>query len=124
MCVKQNVNRCIALGLEMEEIIFGLADANLFFNDLEDCDQVHIDDVSADDTGQDLTSYNFANDGFRTPHAPKDAQGHAAHASSNSKSALGAVGRGGAEWTRKLAFRYRRIKEMYSTYRSVAIIVT
>ena len=44
----------MSLGLRIEEIIFNLADAHLFFNDLEECDQVHIDDVSSDDNGQDL----------------------------------------------------------------------
>ncbi|CAG5119944.1 unnamed protein product, partial [Candidula unifasciata] len=44
----------MSLGLRMEEIIFNLADTHLFFNDLEECDQVHIDDVSSDDNGQDL----------------------------------------------------------------------
>lgn len=44
----------MSLGLRIEEIIFTLADAHLFFNDLEECDQVHIDDVSSDDNGQDL----------------------------------------------------------------------
>jgi hypothetical protein len=44
----------MTLGLRIEEIIFNLADAHLFFNDLEECDQVHIDDVSSDDNGQDL----------------------------------------------------------------------
>ena len=38
----------------MEELIFSLADSHLFFSDLEECDQVHIDDVSSDDNGQDL----------------------------------------------------------------------
>ena len=38
----------------MEELIFNLADSHLFFNDLEECDQVHCDDVAADDNGQDL----------------------------------------------------------------------
>jgi hypothetical protein len=42
------------LGLRMEQMIYDLADANLFFNDLEECDQVHIDDISSDDNGQDL----------------------------------------------------------------------
>jgi hypothetical protein len=42
------------LGLRMEENIFTLADAHFFFNDLEQCDQVHIDDISSDDNGQDL----------------------------------------------------------------------
>lgn len=38
----------------MEEMIYNLADSHLFFNDLEECDQVHIDDISSDDNGQDL----------------------------------------------------------------------
>jgi hypothetical protein len=42
------------LGVRMEEIIYTLADAHLFYNDLEECDQVHIDDISSDDNGQDL----------------------------------------------------------------------
>jgi hypothetical protein len=50
----------------MEELIFNLADAHLFFNDVEECDQVHIDDVASDDNGQDLTTYNFGTDGFHT----------------------------------------------------------
>jgi len=31
--------------------------------------QVHVDDLSSDDNGQDLTNYNFDNDGFRTSNA-------------------------------------------------------
>lgn len=51
-----------------------------------------------------LSNYNFATDGFHT-------------------GGVGPVGgnaggvRGGVEWTRKMAFRYRRIKEIYNTYR-------
>ncbi|XP_025787978.1 eyes absent homolog 2 [Puma concolor] len=44
----------VRIGLMMEEMIFNLADTHLFFNDLEDCDQIHVDDVSSDDNGQDL----------------------------------------------------------------------
>uniref|UniRef100_UPI00358FCB6E eyes absent homolog 1-like n=1 Tax=Myxine glutinosa TaxID=7769 RepID=UPI00358FCB6E len=92
----------VALGLQMEKMIFNLADTHLFFNDLEDCDQVHIDDVASEDNGQDLSLYNFAADGF--------------------PSAMGggmclATGvRGGVDWMRKLAFRYRRVKEIYTMY--------
>ena len=50
----QDAQTAMTLGLRIEEIIFNLADAHLFFNDLEECDQVHIDDVSSDDNGQDL----------------------------------------------------------------------
>jgi len=50
----------------MEELIFTLADTHLFFNDVEECDQIHIDDVSSDDNGQDLSTYNFSTDGFQT----------------------------------------------------------
>ncbi|XP_067867713.1 eyes absent homolog 3-like isoform X1 [Heterodontus francisci] len=93
----------LTLGLRMEEMIFDLADTHLFFNDLEECDQVHVEDVAADDNGQDLTNYNFATDGF--------------HGSvSGSSLSSGAGVQGGIDWMRKLAFRYRRVKEMYNTY--------
>jgi len=48
------------------------------------------------------SNYNFSTDGF--------------HSSSNVSLANGV--RGGVEWMRKLAFRYRRIKEIYNTYRN------
>ncbi|XP_068198203.1 eyes absent homolog 4 isoform X6 [Antennarius striatus] len=95
----------VTLGLRMEEMIFNLADSHLFFNDLEECDQVHIDDVSSDDNGQDLSTYSFATDGF-----------HAAATSANLCLATGV--RGGVDWMRKLAFRYRRVKELYGTYKN------
>ncbi|XP_041101836.1 eyes absent homolog 1-like isoform X4 [Polyodon spathula] len=95
----------VSLGLRMEEMIFNLADTHLFFNDLEECDQVHIDDVSSDDNGQDLSTYNFGTDGF-----------HAAATSANLCLATGV--RGGVDWMRKLSFRYRRVKEIYSTYKN------
>ncbi|KAK1173833.1 hypothetical protein AOXY_G4044 [Acipenser oxyrinchus oxyrinchus] len=95
----------VSLGLRMEEMIFNLADTHLFFNDLEECDQVHIDDVSSDDNGQDLSTYNFGTDGF-----------HAAATSANLCLATGV--RGGVDWMRKLAFRYRRVKEIYSSYKN------
>uniref|UniRef100_A0A3B5LG79 Eyes absent homolog n=1 Tax=Xiphophorus couchianus TaxID=32473 RepID=A0A3B5LG79_9TELE len=95
----------VTLGLRMEEMIFNMADTHLFFNDLEECDQVHIDDVSSDDNGQDLSTYSFATDGF-----------HAAATSANLCLATGV--RGGVDWMRKLAFRYRRVKELYSTYKN------
>ncbi|KAK2825526.1 hypothetical protein Q7C36_019453 [Tachysurus vachellii] len=95
----------VTLGLRMEEMIFNLADTHLFFNDLEECDQVHIDDVSSDDNGQDLSTYSFATDGF--------------HAAATSASLCLATGvRGGVDWMRKLAFRYRRVKELYCSYKN------
>lgn len=60
----------LVLGTGMEELIFNLADNNFFFNDIESCDQVNIDDVSSDDNGQELTNYNFNSDGFHTNSAP------------------------------------------------------
>ncbi|KAK9526557.1 hypothetical protein VZT92_015249 [Zoarces viviparus] len=94
----------VNLGLQMEELIFELADTHLFFNDLEECDQVHVEDVASDDNGQDLSTYNFLADGF------------------NGSSGGGASGtttgvQGGVEWMRKLAFRYRRLKEIYSNFK-------
>ncbi|XP_052216063.1 eyes absent homolog 2-like isoform X2 [Dreissena polymorpha] len=98
-------NASVQLGLRMEELIFGLADNHLFFNDLEECDQVHIDDVSSDDNGQDLSTYNFLADGFR-------------NGQTGANLCLATGVRGGVDWMRKLAFRYRRIKEIYNTYKN------
>nr|KAF6471269.1 EYA transcriptional coactivator and phosphatase 2 [Molossus molossus] len=89
----------------MEEMIFNLADTHLFFNDLEDCDQIHVDDVSSDDNGQDLSTYNFSADGFHSS-AP------------GANLCLGSGVHGGVDWMRKLAFRYRRVKEMYNAYKN------
>ncbi|KAA0710579.1 Eyes absent -like protein 3 [Triplophysa tibetana] len=92
------------LGLQMEELIFELADTHLFFNDLEECDQVHVDDVASDDNGQDLSNYNFSSDGFTGPNA------------GGGQGSTIAV-QGGVDWMRKLAFRYRRLKEIYNGFK-------
>ncbi|XP_036948846.1 eyes absent homolog 3 isoform X2 [Acanthopagrus latus] len=92
------------LGLQMEELIFELADTHLFFNDLEECDQVHVEDVASDDNGQELSNYNFLADGFNGP-------------SGGGASGTTTGVQGGVEWMRKLAFRYRRLKEIYNSYK-------
>ncbi|XP_044290894.1 eyes absent homolog 3 isoform X5 [Varanus komodoensis] len=94
----------IGSGLSMEEMIFEVADTHLFFNDLEECDQVHVEDVASDDNGQDLSNYNFSTDGF---------------SSSGSNANHGSAGvQGGVDWMRKLAFRYRKVREVYEKYKS------
>ncbi|KFV10631.1 Eyes absent 3, partial [Pterocles gutturalis] len=95
----------IGSGLSMEEMIFEVADTHLFFNDLEECDQVHIEDVASDDNGQDLSNYNFSTDGF---------SGSGSNA--NHSSSVGV--QGGVDWMRKLAFRYRRVREIYDKYKN------
>ncbi|NXK85934.1 EYA3 protein, partial [Formicarius rufipectus] len=94
----------IGSGLSMEEMIFEVADTHLFFNDLEECDQVHIEDVASDDNGQDLSNYNFSTDGF------SGSGSNTNHSSS--------VGVQGVDWMRKLAFRYRRVREIYNKYKT------
>ncbi|XP_073808948.1 eyes absent homolog 2 isoform X3 [Danio rerio] len=101
----EDSGKAVSLGLWMEEMIFNLADSRLFFNDLEECDQVHIDDVASDDNGQDLSTYNFGTDGFQTP-------------AGGGSLCLGSGVHGGVDWMRKLAFRYRRVKEIYNTYKN------
>ncbi|XP_006014881.1 eyes absent homolog 3 isoform X4 [Alligator sinensis] len=91
----------IGSGLTMEEMIFEVADTHLFFNDLEECDQVHIDDVASADNGQDLSNYSFSTDGFT-----------GSASSTNNSSSVGV--QGGVDWMRKLAFRYRRVREIYN----------
>uniref|UniRef100_A0A4W3GKM9 Eyes absent homolog n=1 Tax=Callorhinchus milii TaxID=7868 RepID=A0A4W3GKM9_CALMI len=89
----------VSLGLRMEEMIFNLADTHLFFNDLEVSTDFFCSRVCLNVT------YNFATDGF-----------HAAATSANLCLATGV--RGGVDWMRKLAFRYRRVKEIYNTYKN------
>lgn len=96
------------LATSMEELIFNMADHHFFFNDIESCDQVHIDDVSSDDNGQELANYDFRTDGF---HA------NTAGIPPNICMSSGGV-RGGVDWMRKLAFRYRKIKDIYNTYKN------
>lgn len=51
------------------------------------------------------STYSFATDGF--------------HAAATSASLCLATGvRGGVDWMRKLAFRYRRVKELYCSYKN------
>ncbi|XP_049879937.1 eyes absent homolog 2 isoform X2 [Pectinophora gossypiella] len=101
----KDTQQILQLGFRMEEMVFSLSDTHFFYNDVEDCDQEHIDAVAADDNGQDLSAYNFAADGFHAGAAPN--------------AGLCAPGvRGGVDWMRKLAFRYRKIKETYNNYRN------
>ncbi|CAG0879881.1 unnamed protein product [Darwinula stevensoni] len=101
-------NGSVNLGCRMENLIWKLADTHLFFNDLEDCDQVHIDDLATDDNNhQDLSAYDFSRDGFQALSAT----------GSLPPLPTGPV-RGDMNWQRKLAFRYRRIKEIYNSYRN------
>ena len=51
------------------------------------------------------STYNFSTDGFHST-AP------------GASLCLGTGVHGGVDWMRKLAFRYRRVKEMYNTYRN------
>ncbi|XP_034279497.1 eyes absent homolog 3 isoform X3 [Pantherophis guttatus] len=94
----------VGFGLTMEEMIFEVADTHLFFNDLEECDQVHVEDVASDDNGQDLSNYNFSTDGF------SGSGSNANHASTGVQ--------GGVDWMRKLAFRYRKVREVYDKYKN------
>jgi len=95
-------------------MVYVLGDSQFFYNDLDDCDQVHIDDVSSDDTGQDLSNYDFKSDGFRVT-SPSHLT---AHGRLTQETHIPPAVRGGVDWMRKLAFRYRRIKELYNEYRN------
>ncbi|XP_014281324.1 eyes absent homolog 1 isoform X2 [Halyomorpha halys] len=92
---KKDMEAVVRLGCGMESLIFELADKHFFFGDLELNDQVHIDDTVTDDNGQELSEYDFANDGI-----------------SGSKLS------GGPDLILKIAYRYRIIKELYNTHRN------
>lgn len=52
-----------------------------------------------------VSTYNFGSDGFQSP-------------AGAGSLCLGSGVHGGVDWMRKLAFRYRRVKEIYSTYKN------
>ncbi|XP_071966685.1 protein phosphatase EYA2 isoform X3 [Engystomops pustulosus] len=113
---KRNNDTASSVDNEIERVfVWDLDETIIIFHSLltgtfasrygKECDQIHIDDVSSDDNGQDLSTYNFSADGF-----------HSSAAGANL--CLGSGVHGGVDWMRKLAFRYRRVKEMYSTYKN------
>ena len=61
--------------------------------------------MASDDNGQDLTNYNFASDGFK-----------AANTGANDVYMATGGMRGGVDWMRKMAFRFRKIKDNYKLY--------
>jgi len=71
-----------------------------FKDDLEHYDQSNVEDASSDDNGQDLSMYNFSQDGF----VPHD-MGYHHHV------------RGSVDWMRKMAFRYRHIRDTYNNFK-------
>ncbi|EHB18261.1 Eyes absent-like protein 3 [Heterocephalus glaber] len=102
---KKDPTEVIGSGLSTEEMIFEVTDTHLFFNNLEECDQVHVEDVASDDNGQDLSNYSFSADGF------SGSGGSSSHGSS--------VGvQGGVDWMRKLPFRYQKVREIYDKDKS------
>ena len=64
--------------------------------------------MASDDNGQDLSTYNFSSDGFQ----------FVPGSGNNGNVCLATGVRGGVDWMRKLAFRYRKIKDMYNNYRN------
>ncbi|CAH8614558.1 unnamed protein product [Heterobilharzia americana] len=136
-----------AYGLRMEELVYNLADTYLFFNELEECDQVHIDDIRGDDNCQELVfdSEGYGNNSSAVSQSVLlSTSGYVPMTSSlDTSPPLGVGGlpspsssvvaphgigelssgantpnlHGSMEWMRKLAFRYRRIREIYNCSR-------
>ncbi|CAF1035503.1 unnamed protein product [Didymodactylos carnosus] len=103
---ENNIERVFVWDLDETIIIFhSLLTGTYAQRYQKECDQVHIDDVASDDNGQDLSTYNFIADGF--------------HSSTNIVNpCISSTVRGGVDWMRKLAFRYRKIKDLYNSFRN------
>ena len=61
--------------------------------------------LETDSNLRSFRNYNFPADGFHS-------------STSVNNPCISSTVRGGVDWMRKLAFRYRRIKEIYNTYRT------
>ncbi|XP_054154015.1 eyes absent homolog 1-like isoform X2 [Oppia nitens] len=95
------------LGEEIEHFINQFAEQHFFYSDLEKVDQGNLDDLISDDNGQDISNYDFQNDGFCTNITY-----------GNGGLAMGCQAVKGAVDLRKQSFRYRRIKELYNVYKN------
>lgn len=109
----------------MEEIINWFGDTHFFYTELDDSlDQTHIDDVANDDDGRDLRycliqfdwcsfnpnmSVSYSDYDFREDRFSDGQSRHLSH--------MNTIARGGVDWMRKLAYRYRKIKELYNEKR-------
>uniref|UniRef100_A0A914X3X8 Eyes absent homolog n=1 Tax=Plectus sambesii TaxID=2011161 RepID=A0A914X3X8_9BILA len=97
------------LGHSMERLVFDVI--RLAFRvddvDFQEWDQGHIDDAASDEAVQDLTGYNLSSDGLQLA------------VTSGASLCLGAPSsvRGGVDWMRKLALRYRHIRELYTCFK-------
>ncbi|CDW54049.1 eyes absent 1 [Trichuris trichiura] len=102
----KDVSTLVSAGLRMEELIFYISDTHFFFNELEDCDQAHIDDIAADDA-QDFSAFTLTAEGMPVAATP----------SSATTFCLVPGVRGSIDFMRKVAFRYRRIRDLYNLYK-------
>ena len=62
------------------------------------------------------SSYDFSADGFSFADIQNQALPHKSAAQSATQSAPGSSARNTQDWCKKLAYRYRRIQEIYSKY--------
>jgi len=80
-----------SLGMKMEGLIFAIADESFFFRTLENLDGATIDTYSSDDDRASLENYDFGKDGL----------------TKNSKLK--------SKELRKVAYRFRKIRDLYSS---------
>ncbi|CAK9305083.1 unnamed protein product [Gordionus sp. m RMFG-2023] len=118
------------LGLNMEELLYNLADSRFFYNELEQCNHVNINDISADELGEELVNYDFENDGFT--HNVSITDSPTKRGTYNHEPDMGDLGSqnngsptfntksiniANVDWVKKLAMRYRKIKVTYDAHK-------
>ncbi|XP_037076828.1 eyes absent homolog 2-like [Pollicipes pollicipes] len=104
---------CSQIGSNLETLVFTTGEELFFLKELDVDSQypthvANIDDLRAEDNNQDLSNYNFLADGLAsTLGVPTAPLGYSLARNNVS-----------ADIARKLAFRHRRVKELYNMYRN------
>ncbi|KAM1450182.1 hypothetical protein ACFX2I_037446 [Malus domestica] len=64
----KNIQEGVEIGKMWEKHILSLCDDHFFYEQIENCNKPSLDALSQYDDGQNLSGYDFAKDGFGTPH--------------------------------------------------------
>ncbi|OAF72146.1 hypothetical protein A3Q56_00087 [Intoshia linei] len=98
----KNIEQCREMAIKCEHIAYTLARTYLFLDDLENCNHMHINDVTMDESQINVSSYNFVQDGFQ------DRMRNMNESPLNSKN--------GVDFMKKLSLRYMNIKNKYQNF--------
>jgi len=100
----ENARLLSTLAQQIEDLVYAVSERSFFFKQLEGRNRRSFDNAVQDDDGRDLTGYDFASDGL---------EGFISDEGRNCD-----IGESSPEDELKVAWRYRMVREMYTSARA------